>query len=77
MRLDRVLVKPDPKEDRYEGILLSPADQLAPRTGTVVDTRVADLSGARVLYNIHAGFEIELGGQEHIILRDQDIIATL
>jgi chaperonin GroES len=84
---DRVLVKPDPEEDRRGGILLPDSAKEKPQRGTVVavgEGRRLDSGeivppplkvGDRVIYSKYGGTEIEDGGEEYMILGSSDIYA--
>lgn len=86
---DRVLIKPMPKEEVTKGgIVLPDTAKEKPQEGEVVavgpgrvddkGTRVAleVKKGDRVIYAKYAGTEIKIDGDEYIILRESDILAT-
>lgn len=87
---DRVLLKRDNEEERTAGGLYIPdtAKERANRAkvvavgkgrtladGTVVPLKVK--AGDTVLFGKYAGNDITLDGQEHLIMREEDIIAVL
>lgn len=89
---DRVLVKPKAREEMTKsGIVLPDTAKEKPQEGTVVAVGSGRLleSGERVpmdlkegdsvLYSKYAGTEIKLGNgdEEHLILRESDILAIL
>ena len=87
---DRVLVKRVASETRSAGGLYIPetakekpqqADVIAVGTGRITDdNKLVELvvkPGDRVLFGKYAGDEIKLDGEEHIILRESDILAII
>jgi chaperonin GroES len=87
---DRVLVKRVAAEQKTSGGLIIPdtakekpleADVIAVGQGRVSDdgtTRALTVSvGDRVLFGKYTGDEIKLDGEEHIILRESDILAII
>jgi chaperonin GroES len=87
---DRVLVKRVTTEARSAGGLIIPdsakekpqeAEVIAVGSGRVLeDGNVRPVSvavGDRVLFGKYTGDEIKLEGEEHIILREEDILAVL
>ena len=86
---DRVLIKPLPKEEVTKGgIVLPDTAKEKPQEGEVVAVgpgRTDDKGnkialevkkGDRVVYAKYAGTEIKIDGEEYIILRESDILAT-
>jgi len=87
---DRILVKRIESEQKSAGGLFIPetakekpqqAEVIAVGTGRVTDkNETIDLTvkvGDRVLFGKYAGDEIKLDGEEHIILRESDILAIV
>lgn len=87
---DRVLVKRISAEAKTAGGLIIPdaakekpqeAEVISVGTGRVLDSgSVRAMSvkiGDRVLFGKYTGDEIKLDGEEHIILREEDILAVL
>lgn len=87
---DRVLVKvSDAEEKTAGGILLPDTAREKPQVGEVVQVgsgkRNDDGSyqamevkaGDKVLYSKYAGTDLKLGTEEYVLLREQDILATL
>lgn len=87
---DRVLLKRDNEEERTAGGLYIPdsAKERANRAkvvavgkgrtlqdGSVVPLKVK--AGDTVLFGKYAGTDITLDGQEHLIMREEDIIAVI
>ena len=87
---DRVLVKRISAEAKTAGGLIIPdaakekpqeAEVISVGSGRVLDSgSVRAMSvkvGDRVLFGKYTGDEIKLDGEEHIILREEDILAVL
>jgi chaperonin GroES len=87
---DRVIVRRiEEQEQRSAGGIISPdTAKEKPQEGKVVavgpgkkeDGKVIGLdvkSGDRVLFGKYAGNEIKLDGEEHLILREEDILGVI
>jgi chaperonin GroES len=88
---DRVVVKPQEKEDRTRGGLYLPdtASQDKPQEGTVLAvgdgklndngqrTPIAVKVGDTVLFAKYAGSEIKLDDVDYLILAEKDILAVM
>lgn len=77
---DRVVVKVDREEARTTGGLLLPSAALKKQTaGTIVGLGEVKLvkAGDRVLYSKYAGTEIAIGEDEHVLLKEDDVIGVL
>jgi chaperonin GroES len=87
---DRILVKRVTSENRSAGGLIIPdtakekpqeAEVIAVGSGRVLEdgkTRPMTVKvGDRVLFGKYTGDEIKLDGEEHLILREEDILAVL
>ena len=87
---ENVVVRPiEPEEVTAGGIVLPDAAREKPRQGRVLSvgdgkllkngSRVAhDVSeGDRVIYSQYAGTEVEVEGEELLILREEDILAIV
>jgi len=85
---DRVVVKPSVAEEKTKGgIVLPDTAKDKPQEGTAVavgpgkllenGTRVAPevKVGDTVVYSKYSGTEIKIDGEEHLILRESDILA--
>lgn len=85
---DRVVVKPEPEEEKTRsGIVLPDAAKEKPQEGTVVAVgpgRVLDNGqkvplevkvGNKVIYSKYGGTEIKIDGEEYVILSEKDILA--
>ena len=87
---DRVLVKRCDAEEKTPGGLIVPdtakekpqeAEVIAVGSGKVLDGgKVREISlsvGDRILFGKYTGDEIKLDGVEHIILREEDVLAVV
>jgi chaperonin GroES len=80
---DRVMVKLEKNEAKTAGgIIIPDTAQEKTQTGSVVavgdDTEVIKVSvGQKVMYDKYAGTQIKIDGEEHLILKMQDIIAVI
>lgn len=87
---DRVVVRPKSAEEvTKSGIILPDTAQERPQEGEVMavgtgrlmdDGRVVALEvkvGDNVLFSKYGGTEIKIGGEEYMILREDDILAVL
>ena len=82
---DRVVVKPVEAEERTAGgIVLPDTAKEKPQRGTVVaagpgkkDEPVTVKVGDTVLYGKYAGTEIQIEGDDFLIMRESDILAIV
>jgi chaperonin GroES len=82
---DRVLVKPAPIEEKTAGgIIIPDTAKEKPLKGEVVavgqgtkDEEMVVKEGDKVLYGKYAGTEIEIDGEEYLIMRQSDILAII
>ena len=82
---DRVLVKPAAAEEKtVGGIIIPDTAKEKPLKGEVVsvgngtkDEEMVVKTGDHVLYGKYAGTEIELDGENYLIMRQSDILAIL
>ena len=87
---DRVLVKPlEAKETTKGGIVIPDTAKEKPQEGEIVavgegrktdDGKVIALSvkkGDKVLYGKYSGTEINVEGEEHLIIKEEDILAIV
>jgi len=87
---DRILVRRIEGEEKTKGGLIIPdTAKEKPQEGKVIAVgkgRVAEdgklrpldvHKGDRVLFTKYAGSEIEVGGDEHLIIREDDVLAVL
>jgi chaperonin GroES len=87
---DRVLVKRIAEEEKTKGgIIIPDTAKEKPQQGTVIavgkgkrdeDGKVTPLdvkAGDRVLFSKYAGTEIKIEGEEHLILREEDILGIV
>ncbi|MDH8702547.1 chaperonin GroES [Dysgonomonadaceae bacterium PH5-43] len=82
---DRVLVKPAPAEEKtVGGIIIPDSAKEKPLKGDVIavgngtkDEEMILKSGDKVLYGKYAGTEIELEGEQYLIMRQSDVLAII
>ena len=87
---DRILVRRIEEEEKTKGGLIIPdTAKEKPQEGKVIavgkgrvaeDGKLCPLDvhkGDRVLFTKYAGSEIEVGGDEHLIIREDDVLAVL
>lgn len=85
---DRLLVKPDEAEECTKGGLYIPKsvrDEDKPLKGTIVSVGAGtvekplsqDLLGQQVMYSKFAGSRLKINGNEYLILRETDVLATV
>ena len=82
---DRVIVKADPAETVTKGgIIIPDTAQEKPQRGTVVsagpgkkDEPMSVKPGDKVLYGKYAGTEIQIDGNEYLIMKESDIFVIV
>ncbi|MBS1645413.1 MAG: co-chaperone GroES [Bacteroidetes bacterium] len=82
---DRVVVKPNPAEEKTaSGIIIPDTAKEKPMRGTVVavgpgkpDEPTTVKVGDVVLYGKYAGTEINVDGEDLLIMRESDILAVV
>ena len=86
---DRVIVKRLEEEDKTKGgIIIPDTAKEKPQEGRVIavgagkheDGKVIPLdvkAGDKILFGKYAGTEIKLNGEEHLILREDDILGII
>lgn len=87
---DRVLVRPLEAEEKTKGgIILPDTAKEKPQEGLIVavgkgkvneDGKVTALevkAGDKVLYGKYSGTEIKIDGEDHLIVREEDILAII
>jgi len=87
---DRVVVKPaEPEEKTSGGIILPDTAKEKPQEGTIVAVgpgKVSDngtkvpmevKAGDKILYGKYSGTEVTIDGEEHLIMRESDILAII
>lgn len=82
---DRVIIKPEPAEEKTAGgIIIPDTAKEKPQRGTVVaagpgkkDEPVSVKTGDTVLYGKYAGTEIQIDGEDLLIMRENDILAII
>lgn len=87
---DRILVKrEDPQETVRGGIIIPDSAKEKPQEGKVVAVGAGKLDdngkrqalelkkGDRILMGKYSGTEVKIDGEEHIIMREEDVLAVL
>lgn len=82
---DRVLIKPAAAEEKtVGGIIIPDSAKEKPLKGEVIaagkgtkDEEMAVQKGDKVLYGKYAGTEIEMDGEQYLIMRQSDILAIV
>ena len=87
---DRVLVERTEAEDRTAGgILLPESAKEKPKEGKVISVGEGKLlddgkrssfavkPGDRILFSAYAGTEVKYGGDEYLIMREEDILGVI
>lgn len=82
---DRVLVKPAAAEEKtVGGIIIPDTAKEKPLKGEVIavgngtkDEEMVLKKGDKVLYGKYAGTEIELDGENYLIMRQSDVLAII
>ena len=87
---DRVLVKRAEAEERTAGgILLPESAKDKPKEGTIIavgegrtldngsKSVFSDKNGDRILFSAYAGTEVKYGGEEYLIMREEDILGVI
>jgi chaperonin GroES len=80
---DRVIVKLEKSETKSAGgIIIPDTAQEKTQQGVVIevgdDKDVIKVSpGQKILYDKYAGTQIKIGGEDHLILKMQDILAIV
>jgi len=87
---DRILVKRVEEEEKTSGgIIIPDTAKEKPMEGKVVavgkgkvleDGKVMPLDvnkGDRILFSKYAGTEVKIGGQEHLIIREEDVLGVI
>lgn len=82
---DRVLVKPAQAEEKtVGGIIIPDSAKEKPLKGEVIaagngtkDEQMVLKAGDKVLYGKYAGTEIELDGEQFLIMRQSDVLAII
>ena len=82
---DRVLIKPAAAEEKtVGGIIIPDTAKEKPLKGSVIavgngtkDEEMVLKAGDNVLYGKYAGTEIELDGENYLIMRQSDVLAII
>ena len=82
---DRVLIEPNPAEEKTAGGLFIPdTAKETPLAGKVItvgpgtaDVKMEVKTGDQVLYGKYAGTEINIDGKDYLIMKQGDILAII
>ncbi len=87
---DRILVKPSPSEEKTKsGIVLPDSAKEKPQQGKVVavgsgakDEKGNKIPmeikvGDKILYSKYSGTEVKIDGEEHLIIKESDVLAIV
>ena len=87
---DRILIKPLEAEDKTKGgIILPDTAKEKPQEGKVIAVGKGKMlesgkiepsevkPGDKVLYGKYSGTEIKINGEEHLIVREEDVLAII
>jgi chaperonin GroES len=87
---DRIVVKRTKEEDKSKGgIIIPDTAKEKPVEGTIIavgsgkilkDGKVRPLdvkAGDRILFGKYSGTEVKIDGEEHVLLREDDVLAVL
>ncbi|MDD5765268.1 MAG: co-chaperone GroES [Candidatus Marinimicrobia bacterium] len=86
---DRVVVKPSEAEEKsHGGIILPDTAKEKPQQGSVIAVGPGKFEngvkvpmevqvGNKVLYGKYSGTEVSIDGEDHLIMRESDILAIL
>ncbi len=82
---DRLLVEPSPAEEKTAGgIIIPDTAKEKPQTGKVVavgpgkkDEPITVSVGETVFYGKYSGTEINIEGQDYLIMRNSDILGSV
>lgn len=82
--LDRVLIKPDDQQETTQsGIILPPDTRKRSNSGTVISvgqTAAQGInieSGDKVIYQRHAGLDMEWKGEKYLIVLAHEVVAKI
>jgi chaperonin GroES len=82
---DRVLVKQEKSEAKTSGgIIIPDTAQEKTQTGVVVAVgpgtekeKITVSAGQKVMYDKYSGTQVKIDGEDHLILKNQDIVAVI
>lgn len=71
-----IIIPSTAQEKRSEGVVMEVGPgKIAPETGKLIEPRVA--KGDRVIYSRYAGTEINVGGEDCMVLRECDLLVRV
>ena len=79
---DRVLVLPAPAEEKVGGIIIPDTAQEKTQIAVVIAVgddkeKIKVKDGDRIMYDKYSGTSIKIEGEDHLILKADDIIAII
>ncbi len=79
---DRVLIKPmEPGKSVKGGIIIPDTAKEKPQEGKVIAVGTSDdfvvKKGNKVIYSKYAGAEIKIDGDDHLLMREEDILGII
>ena len=81
---DRVLIQPNPAEEKTAGLIIPDTAKEKPLAGKVVavgpgtsEVKMEVKVGDQVLYGKYAGTEVTVEGETYLIMRQSDIFAII
>ncbi|MDR2446677.1 MAG: co-chaperone GroES [Treponema sp.] len=82
---DRILVKQEKSEAKTSGgIIIPDTAQEKTQTGVVVaigpgteKEKITVSVGQKVMYDKYSGVQVKIDGEDHLILKNQDIVAII
>ena len=73
---DRVIVKRIEEEEKTKGgIIIPDSAKEKPQEGKVIPLDVK--AGDRILFGKYSGTEVKIDGEEHLIMREEDILGII
>ena len=70
-----IIIPDTAKEKPIEGRVIAVGDGKAKEDGTKIPMEVK--KGNRVLFAKYAGTEVKIGGEEHLMMKEEDILAII
>ncbi|MES2778653.1 MAG: co-chaperone GroES [Bacteroidota bacterium] len=79
---DRVLIKPDPLEEKRGNLIIPLTGKEKPQTGTVVAVGLSCAepklkAGVNVMFGKHSGTHITANGEPMVMMREHELFAIL
>lgn len=70
-----IIIPDTAKEKPYEGHVVAVGPGRRDDGGTIVPPSVE--KGDRILFSKHSGTDVEIGGEEHLIIQERDILGVI